>query len=117
MSLLASRCHGVDPAPRESLARTVNGAPRPGIVTDLPHIQIDIECGQLPTQKVQPNSHVHVMHPEIAHCRFEHLAIDPCEDGVTAPQWSGGQVSRRHAATRSDSASNVSRAALVSLRI
>jgi hypothetical protein len=57
------------------------------------------------------------MHPEVAHCRFEHLAIDPGEDGVAAPHRSGRQVSRPHAATRSDGASNVSRAALVSLRI
>src|SRR5271156_3589534 len=102
MSLLTSRRHGVDPAPRKPVARTVKGVPRRGVVTQLPHVQINVEGGQLPTQQVQPNSHVHVMHPEIAYFRFEHLGVDPGEEGVAAPHRSGTQVSR---------------AALVSLRI
>src|SRR5882757_908452 len=57
------------------------------------------------------------MDPEIAHCRLEHLAIDPGDHGVAAPHRSGRQVWRHHAATCSDNASNVSCAALVSLRI
>src|SRR6516225_1181570 len=36
---------------------------------------------------------------------------------VAAPDRSGGQMSRRHAAARSDGAANISRATLVSLRI
>src|SRR5271156_867443 len=117
MSLLSSRHHGVDPAPRKPLARPVQGAPCWGIVTQLAHVQIDVEGSQLPTQQVQPNRHVHVMHPEIVHFRCEHRGIDPGDAGMAVPDRSGGQVSRHHAATCSDSASTVSRAAVVSLRI
>src|SRR5271166_217137 len=117
MSLLASRCHRIHPAPRKPLARTIKGVPRRGIITEFPKVQINFECGQLPTQKVQPNSHVHVMHPEIARGRCKNLAIDLADHGVTASDRSGGQVSGGHAATRPDSASNVSLAVLASLRI
>src|ERR1700720_1512084 len=102
MSLLASRRHGVDPAPRKPLARTVDGAPGWGVVTELAHVEIDVEGGQLPTQQVQPNRHVHVMGPEFVHLRCEHRGIDPGQAGVAVPDRSGGQMSRRHAATCSD---------------
>src|ERR1700722_8302153 len=69
----ASRHHRVHPAPRKPLARAVKGPPSRGIVTKLPHVQINLECGQLPTQKVQPDSYVHVMHPEIAHTWLEQI--------------------------------------------
>src|ERR1700753_1547059 len=117
MSRLVSRHHCGYPAPRESLARAVKRAPRRSIVTELPHIQVDLECGQLPTQEVQPNGHVHVMHPEIAHVWVEDFVISAADHRVAASDRSGGQVPRRHAATRPDSVSNVSRTALVSLRI
>src|SRR3984957_2984595 len=57
------------------------------------------------------------MGPEFVHLRCEHRGIDPGQAGVAVPDRSGGQMSRRHAATCSDNASTVSRAVLVSLRI
>src|ERR1700757_902108 len=99
MSLVPSRHHRVHPAPREALARTVNGAPSRGIIAELPQVQINLECGELPTQNGQADSHVHVMHPEIPHW-FKHFSIGAGEDWVAASDGSGRQVLRDHAATR-----------------
>src|ERR1700761_1031433 len=112
-----SRHHRIHPEPRKPLAGTVKRTRSRGIVAGPPHVQVNLECGQLPTQKVQPNSHVHVVLPEIAHGWFEPFSVGAAEDWRAGSNRSDRQVSRRHAATRSDSASRVSRTALVSLRI
>src|SRR6478672_1534296 len=75
-----SRHHRIHPEPRKPLAGTVKGTPSRGIVAGPPHVQINLECGQLPTQKVQPNSHVHVMLPEIAHGWLEPFSVGAGED-------------------------------------
>src|ERR1700746_2360417 len=103
MSFRTSRCHGAHPAPREPLARNIEGARRRCVVPRPPHVQVNLECGQLPAEKVQPDRYVHVMHSEVAHRRLERPAINACGDGDGAP--------------RSESAWNASCAALVSLRI
>src|SRR5271156_3246527 len=95
-----SRHHRIHPAPRKPLARTVKGTPSRGVVAGRPHVQINLERGQLPTQKIQPDGHVHVMLPKIAYGWFEPFSVDAGDDWCAESNRSDGQVSRRHAATR-----------------